>query len=905
VGIIAQASDADSSDTVTYTLSDDANGRFAIDANTGVVTVADLSQLDHETDTAHTIEVTATSSDGSTSTQTYTINVGDDTSEAAVGAISDSDGGAGGSINESASNGATVGITAQASDADSTDTVTYTLSDDANGRFAIDANTGVVTVADASQLDHETDTAHTIEVTATSSDGSTSTQTYTINVGDDTSEAAVGAISDSDGGAGGSVMESATNGATVGITAQASDADSTDTVTYTLSDDANGRFAIDANTGVVTVADAAQLDHETDTAHTIEVTATSSDGSTSTETYTINVGDDTSEAAVSAISDTDVPASTTIWTEAFESVANGSQSDTGSTAWTTDDSGALATPVHGVDSGVYEFSKSANMDGLGGSIVWQSETIDISNISDLTLSLDIFDAGGLEASGILQDELTIFVVVDGTRTQLHQDAGGIDGGPSFTFNSLPTGDELLIEVESQITHTDEFYRIDNVQLSGTPIDNAVSESALNGASVGITAQASDADSTDTVTYSLSDDANGRFTIDANTGVVTVADASQLDHETNTSHSIEVTVTSSDGSTSTQTYNIAVTDDTAESAVSAISDTDGVSGGNISENASNGESVGITAEASDADASDSVTYSLSNDAGGRFAIDTNTGVVTVADASQLNYEVDTSHTIEVTATSSDGSSSAQTYTIAINDYREVQTTPSTSNTMYAGGGGDGDGDGDGAGDDVMGTANNDLIYGDGASNQLEGTGGDDVIYGGSNADEIYGYKRDLGGGGDGDGDGDGDGGGDADDGGRDFLYGEAGDDDLWGGDGNDYLDGGTGNDDLWGGGGDDFLSAGSGNDSAFGEAGDDTFIFREGDGASNSFDGGAGGGWTDVIQLQNATGGDPTDGWTYQIDSGSITASGDGFVNLSSDASGSITLADGSEVDFLNIERIEW
>ena len=51
----------------------------------------------------------------------------------------------------------------------------------------------------------------------------------------------------------------------------------------------------------------------------------------------------------------------------------------------------------------------------------------------------------------------------------------------------------------------------------------------------------------TVTYSLSDDAGGLFTIDANTGVVKVAGA--LDAETATSHNITVVATSEDGSTS--------------------------------------------------------------------------------------------------------------------------------------------------------------------------------------------------------------------------------------------------------------------------------------------------------------------------------------------------------------------
>ena len=50
------------------------------------------------------------------------------------------------------------------------------------------------------------------------------------------------------------MLENAANGTTVGITALATDPDGTNTVTYSLDDDAGGRFAIDATTGVVTVA---------------------------------------------------------------------------------------------------------------------------------------------------------------------------------------------------------------------------------------------------------------------------------------------------------------------------------------------------------------------------------------------------------------------------------------------------------------------------------------------------------------------------------------------------------------------------------------------------------------------------------------------------------------------------
>src|SRR5262249_60665611 len=69
------------------------------------------------------------------------------------------------------------------------------------------------------------------------------------------------------------------------------------------------------------------------------------------------------------------------------------------------------------------------------------------------------------------------------------------------------------------------------------------------------------------------------------------------------------------------------------------------------------SVGVTAFASDADATtNTVSYALTNNAGGRFAINASTGVVTVAGA--IDREVDgPSLSITVRATSADGPTTA--------------------------------------------------------------------------------------------------------------------------------------------------------------------------------------------------------------------------------------------------------
>ena len=89
------------------------------------------------------------------------------------------------------------------------------------------------------------------------------------------------------------VQENSSVGASVGITVSGTDADTLDTVTYTLSDDAGGLFSIGELSGEVTVN--GSLDYEADTSHDITVLATSTDGSSSSKTFTISVIDDASD----------------------------------------------------------------------------------------------------------------------------------------------------------------------------------------------------------------------------------------------------------------------------------------------------------------------------------------------------------------------------------------------------------------------------------------------------------------------------------------------------------------------------------------------------------------------------------------------------------------------------------
>lgn len=273
VGIDADSADAHGG-TVTFRLTDDAGGRFTINASTGVVQVANATLLNFENATSHTITVEA--SDGTNaSTQDFTISVTNVAPNTPVDADVAAD-----SVSEGAINGDSVGI-----DADSGDVhggpITFSLTNDAGGRFTINSATGVVTVANASLLDFESATSHVITVQA--SDGTNSTtQDFTIAV---TNVAPAAPI---DGDAAPDVVsEGITNGDPVGIDADSSDVHG-GTITFSLTDNAGGRFAIDSTTGIVTVAEVALLDFSAPTSHTIIVQASDGRGG-STQSFSINV----------------------------------------------------------------------------------------------------------------------------------------------------------------------------------------------------------------------------------------------------------------------------------------------------------------------------------------------------------------------------------------------------------------------------------------------------------------------------------------------------------------------------------------------------------------------------------------------------------------------------------------
>ena len=259
----------------------------------------------------------------------------------------------------------------------------------------------------------------------------------------------------------------------------------------------------------------------------------------------------------------------------------------------------------------------------------------------------------------------------GGDTLVVADNDGVDA-VSGTLNGLP--DQGVVSISGQAFHlrylggTGNDVVLKANSAPSVPVDsnsaaNTIAENAANGSTVGITVIAVDADN-DTVAYTLTDNAGGRFAINSSTGLVSVADGTLLNFEAATSHNI--TVQASDGNQSnTQTFTINVTDVNEAPSI-------GNQTFSVAENSAACTVVG-TVVASDQDTGQSMSYAIiAGNTGNVFAIDATNGQLTVNTPSALNFESTPTFTLTVQVTDNAGipSSSSATITVKLTDVNEM-------------------------------------------------------------------------------------------------------------------------------------------------------------------------------------------------------------------------------------------
>ena len=604
-----QASDSDLGQTLQYNIvgGDDAS-HFSLDSSSGLLEFVSAPDRevpgDNNNDAVYEIIVQASDGNGGSDVQVMSITL-NDVNEYSIGPVSDADA-AVNQVAENAVEGTTTGLTGLAIDDDATATVNYILQDDAGGRFQIDPTTGVVSVADGSLLDRESAVSHDVTVLATSSDGSQQTAGFTILLVD-VDEFDTGIVVDSDP-ATNQVTENAVIGTGVGITAAATDDDATNnTVSYSLANDDGGRFGVDAVTGGVFVS--GDIDRETDGAtRELTVRATSLDGSFTDQAFTVSIMD-ADEFDLGPISDAD---------STVNSVDENAATNAG-----------VGITALAIDADAEFNDVTYSMDDTGGGRFRIDPTTGVLTVDD----------GSLLDREIASSHQVIVRAVSSDGSQQTQ-----------TF-------------EIAVNDVDEFDVTATLDVDVAP--DQVNENALIGTAVGVTVVASDADATNHgVTYFLDDDDSGRFAVDPVTGVVTVA--SGIDREAlGPLRTIVIRSQGQDGSFTTASIDVAV-GDVNEFDVQPGSDVDAEPDA-VDENSPAGTATGLTVSALDADATAIVTYSLDDDAQGRFAIDSSTGQLTVL--GELDFESQLSHSVSVRALSSDGSQSTQSFVIQVQDVNE--------------------------------------------------------------------------------------------------------------------------------------------------------------------------------------------------------------------------------------------
>jgi hypothetical protein len=680
VGTVA-ASDADL-DALSYAItSGNTNGAFAIDASTGLITVANRAMLNFEVTPIFTLNVDV--GDGvETDSAVVTINLSDVNEAPSIQPLA-------GSIWENLAVGVGLGIPIT-SDPDADDTREVSIvSGNTGGAFGINPDTGVVVVANSAAVDFETNPTFALGLRVTDAGGLTGDTTWTINLVDRNDIPTINSATFS-------LPENSPNGTVVG-TIVANDQDAGDTKSFLLgNDNLSGVFAIDSS-GVLTVANSSILNFEARTSITVHVRVTDSGQAWADTTFTVNLTN---------VNDAPVVGSATITRN--EHLSNG----TSIGVMSSSDQDANDTRTWAITGGNVGGAFAINST-TGLITVATSSAMNFEVTPTFVLTIQATDTGGLTGTGTLTINLanvneapivsagtfslpenSVNGTVVGTVPALDPDAGAVvtytitSASPAGAFavdaatGQITVADSALLNFETTpapfffVRATDQFglsttnrmtVNLSNVQEAPTvtPRTYSIAENSANFTIVG-SYSATDPEGGSLTWSILSGNVGGAFSLNVITGaLVQVANSAALNFETTPTFSLVLQAVDSTGLRGIGTYTINLTNVNEAPVVSAATFS-------LPENSANNTVVG-TVPAVDPDAGAVVTYSIPVGTGSApFAVNAATGQITVADSSALNFETSPSFSFVVRATDQFGLSTTNTMTVNLTNVQEAPT-----------------------------------------------------------------------------------------------------------------------------------------------------------------------------------------------------------------------------------------
>ena len=209
---------------------------------------------------------------------------------------------------------------------------------------------------------------------------------------------------------------------------------------------------------------------------------------------------------------------------------------------------------------------------------------------------------------------------------------------------------------------------------GTSTTRSVAENTASGIHIGTVVSATDADTDDTLTYSLGGTDAATFGIDATDGELKTK--APLDYETKSSYSVTVSVSDGNGGSDSIDVTINVTDvDEAGNDPPTFADGSSTTR-SVAENTASGSNIGAAVAATDSDSGDTLTYTLGGTDAASFSIVSTSGQLQTSAA--LDYETKTSYSVTVTVSDGNGGNDSITVTINVTDVvgaaPSVQTSP---------------------------------------------------------------------------------------------------------------------------------------------------------------------------------------------------------------------------------------